>query len=117
MRTFVRNYAAGRVAVIDRLWAREPRFQWFSAGPPGARLGRPAYVRATLAAYFRSRIRRHERIRLTEVHAGYDPRSEIVDFSGKLVRSADDMRPRVPSDFKGAADCVSGRPTFIVWSM
>ena len=116
--SFARDYSAGRVAVINRMWAPEPRFQWFSSGKTGARLGSPAYVRSTLARYFRSRVRVHERLRLTELHAGYDPGRGIVDFSGKLVRSADDIRRRrPPQDFKGAADCVSGRPLLIVWSM
>jgi len=114
---FIRDYAAGRVAIIDRFWAPAPRFQWFSTGPPGARLGKKAYQRATLAGYFRSRVRVHERIRLTLLGAGYDPKRDIVNFGGKLVRSADDIRSRTPHDFKGAADCVSGRPVFIVWSM
>ena len=118
VRAFVRNYSAGRVAVINRMWAPEPRFRWFSSGKPGARLGRAAYVRSTLAGYFRARVRVHERLRLTNLRAGYDPARAIVNFSGKLVRSADDIRPRrPPHDFKGAADCVSGRPTLIVWSM
>jgi hypothetical protein len=117
VRRFVRNYTDGRVAVIDRMWAREPRFRWFSAGPPGARLGPPAYVRATLAGYFRARVRAHERLRLTLLRARYDPRRKVVDFSGKLARSADDLRPRPPQDFKGAANCVSRRPLLIVWTM
>ena len=116
--SFARDYSAGRVAAINRMWAPEPRFQWFSTGKPGARLGSPAYVRSTLARYFRSRVRVHERLRITELGAGYDPARDIVNFAGKLVRSADDIRPRrPPHDFKGAADCVSGRPTLIVWSM
>ena len=116
--SFARDYSAGRVAVINRMWAPELRFRWFSTGKPGARLGAPAYVRSTLARYFRSRVRAHERLRLTELRAGYDPQRRIVNFSGKLVRSADDIRPRrPPHDFKGAADCVAGRPMLIVWSM
>jgi hypothetical protein len=115
---FVRNYSAGRVAVVNRMWAPEPRFRWFSSGKPDARLRAAAYVRSTLASYFRSRVRVHERLRLTELRAGKDPARGVVDFSGKLVRSADDIRPRrPPQDFKGAADCVSGGPTLIVWSM
>jgi hypothetical protein len=114
---FIRDYADGRVAIIDRLWAPAPRFQWFSTSPPGARLGAKAYNRATLARYFRSRVRVHERIRLTRLGAGYDPKRDIVNFGGKLVRSADDVHSQAPHDFKGAADCVSGRPFFIVWSM
>jgi hypothetical protein len=118
VRSFVRNYSAGHVAIINRMFAPKPRFQWYSTGKPGERIGRPAYVRSNLARYFRSRVRVHERLRLTELHAGYDPAREIVNFSGKLVRSADDIRPRrSPHDFKGAADCVAGRPMLIVWSM
>ena len=114
---FVRGYDNGQVRLINRMWARAPRFQWFSAGPPGARIGEPAYDRATLASYFRSRVRAHEWIRLTKLHAGYDPARDIVNFSGKLVRSAKNIRPQGPKDFKGAADCLSGRPLLIVWSM
>ena len=70
------------------------------------------------ATSFRSRVRVGKYLRLTELSAGYDPARNIVNFSGKLVRSADDIRPRRrPHDFKGAADCVSGRPRLIVWSM
>jgi hypothetical protein len=118
VRSFVRDYDAGRVAAIDRMWAPAPRFQWFSTGKPGERAGRPAHVRSTLARYFRSRVKVHERLRLTKLGAGYDPARDIVHFGGKLVRSADDIRRRrPPHDFKGAADCVSGRPMLIVWSM
>jgi hypothetical protein len=117
VRSFVRSYGTGRVAAIDRMFAPEPRFQWFSSGKPGARLGAAAYERSTLGRYFRSRVRAHERMRVTELGAGYDPRRRIVNFAGKLVRSADDIRVRPPQDFKGAADCLSGPPTLIVWSM
>jgi hypothetical protein len=117
VRKFVRNYNEGRVAAMDRLWAREPRFEWFSTGPPGARFGPRAYNRASLVAYFRGRVRAQERIRLTELHAGYDPARNLVHFKGKLVRSARDLRLRPPHDFKGAADCETGRPVLIVWSM
>jgi hypothetical protein len=99
------------------MWAPSPRFQWFSTGPPGARLGERAKDRTTLATYFRTRVRARERIRLTILGAGYDPTRDIVNFGGKLVRTAKDIRPRGPQDFKGAADCLSGRPLLIVWSM
>jgi hypothetical protein len=115
---FVNDYSSGRVALINRFWAPAPRFHWFSAGSPGARLGPRAYDRSTLAAYFRARVHVHERIRLTELRVGYDPKRNIVNFSGKLVRTADDRPPpRAPQDFKGAADCLSGHPLLIVWSM
>ena len=118
IQSFVRGYAAGHVAAIDRMFAPEPRFEWFSAGKPASRYGSVAENRATLRAYFRARVRKHERIRITRLGAGYDPARQIVNFGGKLIRRADDIRPRRgPTDFKGAADCVTGRPTFIVWSM
>ena len=37
--------------------------------------------------------------------------------AGKLVRSADDLPPGPPQDFKGASDCRVGRLRVIVWSM
>jgi hypothetical protein len=98
------------------MWAAEPRFQWFSTGGPGARLGSASHDRGTLTAWFRAPARLHERIRLTELHAGYDPVRKIVNFGRKLARSADDLWSR-RHDVKGAADCVSSRPTLIVWSM
>jgi hypothetical protein len=116
VRRFVRSYGSGQVGTAERFWAPAPRFQWFSAGAPGARLGSAAYVRSTLGSYFAARARAHERIRLTELGAGYDPKRHIVNIGGKLIRSADHFRP-VHHDFKGAADCVSGHPTLIVWSM
>lgn len=117
VRPFVRDYDGGKVAVIDRLWAREPYFQWFSTRAPGARLDTPAYERSTLASYFRSRARVHENLRLTELSAGYDPERNIINFHGRLIRSADDLRPALPQEFKGAAACVPGGPILIVWGM
>ena len=118
VRSFVQGYGAGHVRAIDRMFAPEPRFQWFSSGKPGDRAQPAADDRSTLRAYFRARVRKHERIRIAQLGAGYDPRRRIVNFGGKLIRTADDIRPRRgPTDFKGAADCVTGRPTFIVWSM
>jgi len=114
---FVTDYGRGRVAAIDRMWAPAGRFRWYSTGSPGQRLGQAAHRRDTLAAYFRTRARRHERIRITQLGAGYDPNRAIVNFGGKLVRSADDLPPTAAHDFKGAADCLSGAPRLIVWSM
>jgi hypothetical protein len=117
VQTFVRRYDRGDVAGAARLWAPEPYFQWFSARPPGARLGANAYDRATVAGYFRSRARAREWLRITELHAGFDPQRNIVNFAGKLVRSAADLTAGTPRDFKGAAACVNGDPVLIVWSM
>jgi hypothetical protein len=117
VRTFVRDYGAGRIAAADRLWAPAGRFKWFSTDAPGARLGARSYNRGTLAAYFRARARVHERLEPVKLVAGYDRSRGIVNFFGRLVRSADDIAPGPAQDFKGAADCFSGRSFLIVWSM
>jgi hypothetical protein len=113
---FVRDYDSGQVAAIDRLWAPEPYFQWFSTRAPGARLGAAAYNRSTLASYFRARVRAHENLRVTKLGAGYEANRKIVNFAGKLVRRADHLPEGAPKDFKGAVRC-GNRPLLIVWSM
>ncbi len=117
VRTFAADYSKGRVAAIDRMFAPEPYFQWFSSNARGgSRLGGKAYDRTTLAAYFRARARVHERIVLARLSAKYDPNRNLVNFGGELLRSADDA-PAARHPFKGAAACRPGGPSFIVWSM
>ena len=65
IRAFVAAYDRGRVAAADRYFALEPKFEWFSAGPPDRRFGPRSHDRATLRAYFASRVRNHERLILT----------------------------------------------------
>jgi hypothetical protein len=114
---FVASFNRGRIEAADRAWAPAPRFQWYSTTQPGKRLGSSSMDRSTLASYFRSRARMHEKIQLTQFHAGYDPKRDIVNFAGKLIRRADDAS-RTPKQrlFKGAADCKSANPSLIVWS-
>lgn len=81
------------------------------------RAGQSPRDRATLAAYFRTRVRKHEKLVLTKLGAGYDPKRNLLNFGGKLVRSADDLPATGPKDFKGAAACRSTGPALIVWSM
>lgn len=124
---FVGDFNTGRLRAIDELWASAPRFRWYSTGGPGKRLGAAAYDRATLIPYLRSRIREHEKLLIVKLGGDYEPSRRIANFAGNLVRSADDIRPQlVPEphgprprrhDFKGAADCVAGRLSLIVWSM
>jgi hypothetical protein len=117
VRTFVSDYSKGRVAMVDRMFAPEPYFQWFSSGTAGRRVGPRAYDRATLAAYFRARVRLHERIQVTKLSARFDANRGLVNFNGLLVRRADDINSPAAHPFKGAADCLSGGPALIVWSM
>jgi len=117
VRAFVASFNRGRVEAALRAWAPAPRFQWYSTTRPGERLGSRSKDRSTLGSYFRSRARMHEKIRLTRLGAGYDPRRDLVDFGGKLIRRADDASSTPKQrDFKGAADCTSGHPSLIVWS-
>jgi hypothetical protein len=124
---FVGDLNTGRLQAINTLWAPAPRFQWYSTGSPGKRLGPAAYNRATLIPYLRSRIHEHEKLVLVKLDGGYEPSRRIANFAGKLIRSADDITPQlVPGpngprprrhDFKGAADCTTGHLQLIVWSM
>ena len=113
---FVSAYNAGHAAQAARYFAPTPTFRWFSTGPPATRNGEASHARSTLLAYFRNRAGHHERIRIVKLGAGYDPARDIVNFGGKLTRRADDGRTPV-KDFKGAADCLTGSPRLIVWSM
>jgi hypothetical protein len=118
VRSFVANRNAGRSAASVRAWASEPAFQWYSTGSPGERLGPRAYDRATLRAYFDERALAHERLVVQAFGAGYDPKRDIVNFAGMLVRTADDRAGTpAPQSFKGAATCRTGVPKLIVWSM
>jgi len=119
---FVGDFNTGRLEAIDELWAPAPRFRWYSSGGSGKRLGAAAYNRATLIPYLRSRLREHEKLLIVKLGGGFEPSRQIANFAGKLIRSADDITPRlVPSpirhDFKGAADCIAGHLSLIVWSM
>jgi hypothetical protein len=117
VRTFLDDFKAGRLAAIGKLFAPAPRFQWYSTRDPGKRLGNASKDRETLLRYLRSRMSKHERIETLRIGAGYDPNRRLVNFGGKLIRRADDISRAVPQDFKGAADCISGAPRLIVWSM
>src|SRR6185295_941091 len=72
IRGFVRAFNAADRAQLQATFARDdgdgdagtPSFQWYSIGPPGARLGRAAHNRATLVPYFVARHRHGERLRL-----------------------------------------------------
>jgi len=99
----------------DKTFAREPAFEWYSTTAPGSRLNAAAYDRTTLRAYFRGRIARHERLRLTRLTARYERRRNITNFQGTIARTADDLRTTAYR-FKGAAAC-STQTRVIVWSM
>jgi hypothetical protein len=118
---FVRAFNAGDSRRLDRLFAREPGFEWYSTDAPGERLRGAAYDRATLLRYFARRHARDERLELRSFQvngnteaAGIEP---YGNFQYKLVRSARDLAPTHYLG-KGAARCYASRPDVIfVWSM
>ena len=114
---FVGKFAAGDVRSADRLFAAIGVFRWYSTTAPGARLGRAAYVRETLRAYLEARVRAGERLRLVRFRFNQaDDESSLGHFNGTLRRSARGFPPRTYL-FKGAAECSSGEPLLVVWSM
>ena len=108
--SFVAAFNAGRAAAADRLFAKEPDFQWYSArGPRTAARAAPADEnRSTLLAYFRKRHRHHER----QIPVANWFQSEYF-----MTRGADDY-PRRLVHGKMDAVCRPGQPPrIIVWSL
>jgi hypothetical protein len=52
---FFDAFNAGNLTELDRLFASEPEFQWYSTEAPGERLQGEASDRSTLVAYFNAR--------------------------------------------------------------
>ncbi|MCP9484422.1 MAG: hypothetical protein MSC30_01045 [Gaiellaceae bacterium MAG52_C11] len=107
------------------MFAREPDFQWYSAGPPGLRIMGAAYRRDTLLSYFRARHRNGDRLRLRSFRFNGNSNG-FGHFEYRLERKARDYRAgtsfQIPG--KGAASCdetpafVSGdRTRFVVMSL
>ena len=108
--SFVAAFNAGRAAAADRLFAKEPDFQWYSArGPRTAARAAPADEnRSTLLAYFRKRHRHHER---------QIPVPNWFQNEYFMTRGADDY-PRRLVHGKMDAVCRPGQPPrIIVWSL
>jgi hypothetical protein len=117
---FIRAFNAGDLRRLDRLFAREPDFRWYSTDGPGVRTGGAAYDRSTLIRYFARRHRLGERLKLRSFRfngnsgAGGDT---YGNFEYGLIRRADDLPPTRYYG-KGAARCYRTRPDVVfVWSM
>jgi hypothetical protein len=111
LQRLVRGYATalarGDTARLDRIFAAEPAFQWYSSPRPGNRLGDRAYDRSTLIPYFRARHAAAERVRFTDIRGGYDPVRRLGGFGFHALRRADDFRGGrwFRTEGKGAVDC------------
>jgi len=99
---FLRAYHGGHLRTLDRLFAREPRFVWFSSGGP-ARSNRGA-----LLEHLKRRHERSDRLRsVTYRFNGYERDRDIGHFEFEAQRRADDLADGEWLEVagKGALDC------------
>ena len=105
---FVLAFNRGAFDALDRLFAREPRFVWFSSGGP-ARSHRDA-----LLDHLRRRHERGDRLRIVAYRFnGYERKREIAHFEFEAWRRADDVADAewLKVTGKGALDCAVPRVT------
>ena len=112
---FVGAFNARKIPALDRVFAPEVSFNWFSTGAPGARLQAAAYDRSTLIAYFKSRHRQGEKLRLVRFQ-GNGNSNGYAHFQFLLERRTRTLRPTL-YEGKGAAICAASGDTISVWSM
>lgn len=124
LRGFVSAYNRGNSGKLDQLFDGEPGFEWYSSGAPGSRVGRAAFRRSTLIAYFEDRHEHGDRMRLLRfghIFKGYGgpEYANASNFSFYLERRATDFndgrRFRIPG--KGALVCEGRQPKIIVMSI
>ncbi len=112
---FLDAFNAGNLTELDRLFANEPEFQWYSTDAPGERLQGEATKRGTLAAYFNARHNYGEHLTLRRFQFnGYD--QGYGHFEYQLTRSANSLAP-TRYEGKGAALCKATGSVIAVWSM
>jgi hypothetical protein len=111
---FIRAFNRGDRRRLDRIFAKEPAFHWYSTGKPGDRAGEDAENRSTLMRYFARRHRHRERLELLQWRGGQTPKAEF-GFQFIIRRRADTLRP-TPLEGKGALYCAGRGNKIIVWS-
>jgi hypothetical protein len=114
---FLRAFNAGDTRKADRFFASIGVFRWYSTTAPGTRIGQAAYRRETLRPYLERRARAREQLQLLQFRfSGVDGGSSLGHFSGSVRRSARGFTPRTFL-LRGAAECASGDPLLVLWSM
>jgi hypothetical protein len=118
---FTRAFNAGDIRKLDGLFARKgthgrPGFQWYSTGPPGARLGSAATNRSTLMSYFAARHRARERLELLQLSGGNAADDAYADFAFHLRRQARGLRATA-FEGKGASICSRYGARIAVWTI
>ena len=112
---FIDAFNDGDLAALDRIFAPEGRFQWYSTDAPGERLGDASYHRSTLIEYFAERHQRRERLELGSWKFNGN-RGGFGHFQFQLTRGAADL-DGTPYDGKGAIDCRWRPRSIAVWAM
>lgn len=118
---FTRAFNAGDIRKLDALFARKgahgrPGFQWYSTGPPGARLGSAATNRSTLMSYFSGRHRAGERLELLQLSGGNADDNAYADFAFHILRQARGLHATV-FEGKGASICSRYGARIAVWAI
>jgi hypothetical protein len=105
--SFVSAYNRGDSVRLDALFANPPAFRWYSSNAPGLRRTAAAKNRGSLAAYFRSRHREGDRLRLVGLTFTGNDAGGHGNFVFRLKRAASDYRRGSPFGLigKGAAVC------------
>lgn len=116
---FLTAFNRGDAATLEGLFAPADEFGWYASSPPKGRVQRASRDRATLAAYFRSRHAKGEKLGLVKFnYASAQPRSgaTVSNFNGILTRRAADV-PLRKRGFKAALRCTETERLFVVVSI
>ena len=123
VRTTVRRILAafnrGDLDALDRSFARDPGFRWYSTAEPGRR--RPMVIRArgSLVPYLARRHARGERLHLENirVNGNTEANPPYGNFTFHLTRRSENLE-QTRYQGKGAAYCFRTAPDVVlVWSM
>jgi hypothetical protein len=112
---FFEAFNAGKLTELDRLFANEPQFQWYSTDAPGERLQGEASDRSTLVAYFNARHNSGEHLTLRRFQFNGSDQG-YGHFEYQLTRSANSLA-QTRYEGKGAALCKATGSVIAVWSM
>ncbi len=98
---FVTAYNRGNIERLERIWAQEPHFEWYSVERERQR--RDPYARGTLGAYFSARHELGDRLHLRHLNVQSQRQRGTLGFAFRLTRHSDEKRARGGYHGKGSA--------------
>lgn len=123
VRTTVRRILAafnrGDLDALDRSFARDPGFRWYSTAEPGRRQPMVIRARGSLVPYLARRHARGERLHLENirVNGNTEANPPYGNFTFHLTRRSENLE-QTRYQGKGAAYCFRTAPDVVlVWSM